>query len=119
VISLILEKLGRLPKNTGVSPAPILVTVFDEERQPVSMALAGELRRAGLNVAAYPEAARLPKQFKYADRMGMRLALVIGPEEAESGRVTIKNLKTGEQQSVSRQEVLETVRNLLENGPSS
>jgi histidyl-tRNA synthetase len=113
VISLILGGLGLLPTDMGRSPAPVLVTVFDEERQPASMALAGELRQAGLKIATYPEAARLPKQFKYADKMGMRLALVLGPDEVSNGTVTIKDLKTGEQNSLSRQNLVETIQKLL------
>jgi histidyl-tRNA synthetase len=117
VVTLILEKFGLLPTNTGVSPAPVLVTVFDRDRHPASMAIANALREAGLKAATYPEAAKLPKQFKYADRMGMRLAVVVGPEEESMGRVTIKDLKTGEQQSLPLEEVVETIKNLLENHP--
>lgn len=114
IISLILERLGRFPEGLGRSPAPVMVTVFDEERMPASFALAGELRMAGINVAAYPEAARLPRQFKYADRLGMRLALVLGPDEAANDQVTIKDLKTGQQAAVARGEAVRSVRELLE-----
>ncbi len=61
VITLILEKYGLLPKDLNINPAPVLVTVFDEERLLESFKLASELRRAGLNVVCYPEAAKLPK----------------------------------------------------------
>lgn len=115
IISLILEKLGRLPENPGQSPAQILVTVFDEDSMAVSFALAGELRRAGLKAAIFPEAAKLPRQFKYADRMGIRLAAVLGPEELDGGKVTLKDLRSGEQESVKREEVVGGVKNLLEN----
>lgn len=119
VISLILAKQGLLPADTGRSPAPVLVTVFDEERQPDSMVLAGELRQAGLKIAAYPEAARLPKQFKYADKMGMRLALVLGPDEIRDGTVAVKDLQTGAQEKLPRQNLAESIKYLLENRPSS
>src|SRR4030095_7976998 len=69
VITLILEKYGLLPKDLNINHAPILVTVFDQERLLESFKLANELRRAGLNVVCYPEAAKLPKQFKYAARI--------------------------------------------------
>jgi histidyl-tRNA synthetase len=113
VITLILEKYGLLPKVLNINPAPILVTVFDRERLLESFKLANELRRAGLNVVCYPEAARLPKQFKYADRIGAKLTLVIGPDEAEKRQVAVKNLANGEQVTVTRESLVETVRQMV------
>ena len=119
VISLILSKYGCLPQNPGRSPAQVLVTAFDESFLPASLALAAELRQAGLKVASYPEAARLGKQFKWGDRMGMRVAVVLGPDELEANQVTIKDLKQGEQLSVDRPAAAGTIRQMLENGRSS
>jgi histidyl-tRNA synthetase len=119
VITLVLESLGLLPKDAGLSPATVLVTVFDEESFPASFAFATELRQGGLKTAIYPQAARLPKQFKYADRMGMKLAVVLGPDELQSGKVAVKNLQTGDQVSINRKEAVAAIRKLLENPPSS
>ena len=113
VITLLLEKYGLLPKDVNVNPAPVLVTVFDEERLLASFKLASELRRAGLNVVCYPEAAKLPKQFKYADRIGAKVTLVLGPDEAAKGQVTVKNLLNGEQVTVKREAVVDEVRGIL------
>jgi histidyl-tRNA synthetase len=113
VIGLILEKYDLLPKDLDVNPAPVLVTVFNEDCLLESFKLASELRRAGINVVCYPEAAKLQKQFKYADRIGARVTLVMGPDEVEKGRVAIKNLTNGEQVSVSRETLVETVRGML------
>ncbi|PJH76399.1 MAG: histidine--tRNA ligase, partial [Anaerolineae bacterium CG_4_9_14_0_8_um_filter_58_9] len=73
VFTLMLEKYGLLPKELKVNPAEVLVTVFSQELFGESLRLASELRAGGLNVVCYPGPAKLPKQFKYADRMGMRL----------------------------------------------
>ena len=78
-----------------------------------SFKLASELRRAGLNVICYPQAAKLPKQFKYADRVGAKVTLVLGPDEAAKGQVTVKNLLNGEQVTVKREEVVDEVRGIL------
>jgi histidyl-tRNA synthetase len=102
VISLVLEGKGLIPKDLGNSPASILVTVFDDERWMSSLEFAAELRTAGLKVIVYPSAAKLPKQFKYADRMGVSTVVVIGPDEAAKGQVTIKTLASGDQQTVDR-----------------
>jgi histidyl-tRNA synthetase len=113
VISLILEKYGLLPKDLNVNPAPVLVTVFDQERLHDSFKLASELRRAGLKVVCYPEAVKLQKQFKYADRIGVKVTLVLGPDELAQGRVAVKNLINGEQVSVSRESLVDTIQNML------
>lgn len=113
VITLILEKYGLLPKDLNVNPAPALVTVFDEERLLESFRLASELRRAGLKVVCYPEAAKLQKQFKYADRIGAKVTLVLGPDEVEKGQVAVKNLINGEQVSVPRDTIVDTIKDIV------
>ncbi len=113
VITLLLEKYGLLPKDLNINPAPLFVTVFDEERLLESFKLASELRRAGLNVVCYPEAAKLQKQFKYADRIGAKVTLVLGPDEVEKGQVAVKNLLNGEQVSVAREEIVEQIRKIV------
>lgn len=115
IITGILENLGKLPENLGSSPAQILVTVFEEGLMPESFSLAGELRQAGIKTATYPEAAKLPRQFKYADKMGIQLAAVLGPEELADRKVTVKDLRSGEQASVRREDVVARVKMLLEN----
>lgn len=113
VIGLILQKYGLLPRDLKINPAPVLVTVFNEECLLESFKLASELRRAGLNVVCYPEAAKLPKQFKYADRVGAKVTLVMGPDEVENGQVAVKNLINGEQVSVPRGALVEEIRKIL------
>jgi histidyl-tRNA synthetase len=100
VITLILKKFGCLREGLGGSPAPVLVTVFDEGSFTASFALASKLRSAGINAACYPEAVKLAKQIKYADRMGFRVAAILGPEERARGEVNLKDLRSGSQRSV-------------------
>ena len=113
VIGLILEKYGLLPKDLKTNPAPVLVTVFNEECLLESFKVASELRRSGLNVICYPEAAKMPKQFKYADRVGAKVTLVVGPDEIEKSLVAVKNLVTGEQTLVAREFIVGKVRELV------
>jgi histidyl-tRNA synthetase len=113
-IGLLLESYGLIPKEITHNPAEVFVTVFDAERQPVSMAMAAELRKAGMKVICSPEVSRLPKQFKYADRIGVRVAVVIGPDEATNNQVTVKDLTDGSQQTISRVRAAEEIKKLLE-----
>lgn len=115
VLTLILEQFNLLPVDVTVSPAPVLVTVFDDKHILQSIALSSKLRENGLNVSCYPEATKLPKQFKYADRMGMHVAVILGPEEVEKNQVAIKDLLSGNQVSVPRNDAVNTIRSILTN----
>ena len=99
--TLVLQKYGRIPAYVPVSAA-VLVTVFDESLLNGSLKLAAELRQTGIQVMCYPEAAKLPKQLKFADRMGIRYAVIMGPDEAASGIVTLKDLAARTQTTVER-----------------
>ncbi|MBI5936082.1 MAG: histidine--tRNA ligase [Chloroflexi bacterium] len=114
VIGIILQEAGLVPEFQP-SPALVLVTVFDENLRLQSLSLATELRRAGINAMVYPEPAKLPKQFKFADKMKMKVALTIGPEEAANGQVAVKSLRTGEQVNVTRDAAVEKIRELMLN----
>jgi histidyl-tRNA synthetase len=114
VMMLLLERYGLLPSNLPTYPAALLVTVFDQERLPASLELAAELRRAGLNVVAYAENDKLSHQFKFADKINARLVLVLGPDEVSTGRVTIKDMRSGNQETTERSNAVQAVRALLE-----
>ncbi|WKZ52278.1 MAG: histidine--tRNA ligase [Anaerolineales bacterium] len=114
VIGIVLQENGLVPEFHP-SPASVLATVFDDNLRLQSIALAAELRRAGLNVSVYPEPAKLPKQFKYADKMKMKVAVTIGPDEAAQNQVAVKDLTSGEQVVVARADVVDAVRRLLQN----
>ena len=112
VIGIVLEESGLVPAFDP-SPAPLLVTVFSEDLQMESLKLSAELRAAGLAVTNYPDAAKLGKQFKFANKMGMKVALVLGADEVASGQVAVKNLVSGDQAKVMRADVPEKVRQIL------
>lgn len=113
VIGIILQEAGLLPEFDS-TPASVLVTVFDESLLLKSYALASELRTLGLNVMVFPEPAKLPKQFKFADKMKMKVALVVGPDEVEKGLVAVKNLLNGEQVIVTREAVVDEIKKIIE-----
>jgi histidyl-tRNA synthetase len=112
VIGIILQEAGLVPEFEP-SPAQVLVTVFDEKLWMQSFSLASELRNAGLKVMVYPEPAKLPRQFKFADKMKMKVVVTIGPDEAEKGLAAVKNLSNGEQVIVTREAVADEVRKIL------
>ncbi|HRQ22965.1 MAG TPA: histidine--tRNA ligase, partial [Anaerolineales bacterium] len=114
VIGIVLQEAGLAPEFQP-TPAPVLVTVFNEELMMDSLSLARELREAGVGAMVFPEPAKLPKQFKFADKMKIKVALVLGPDEAEKGLIVVKDLTKGEQVQVAREAVLESVKGILNN----
>jgi histidyl-tRNA synthetase len=114
VAGIVLQEQGLLPEYIP-SPAPVLVTIFDEKLLNESYALSAELRQAGLNVLCYPEPAKLQKQFKFADKMKARIVLTVGPDEAANGQVAVKNLINGEQVTVKRDAAAALIKGLLGN----
>lgn len=101
MITTVLKEYSLIPDLNRV-PADFLVTVFDEDSLIDAFGLSAELREAGLKVTVYPEAVRLQKQLKYGDRIGVRYAIIAGPDERAAGMVTVKNLQTGEQETLRR-----------------
>ena len=112
VITLVLEKYNRLPK-LNPQPARVLVAVFDAEHLLEAYRLAAEVRGFGIPTATYPEPAKLGKQFKYADRIGARAVLLVGPDEVAQNVVAVKNLSTREQTTVPRAELRDALAALL------
>ncbi len=114
VVNVILEELGLLPENRSSSPAKVMVTVFDAESQMASYQLGAELRQTGLNVYSYPTPDKLGKQFRHADRIGAKIAVILGPDEIANQQVAIKDLQTREQITVSRAEAAAVIRGILD-----
>lgn len=109
MISVLLEKYGLLPTNAPLGNT-VLVTVFDESLSEKSLEVARLLREAGIKTVCYPEPAKLPKQFKFADRMGIKTAVVIGPDEAAAGNVTVKDLAGREQKTIDLSKLVEEIK---------
>jgi histidyl-tRNA synthetase len=117
MVSILLKEFGLIPELKLV-PADTLVTVFDADSLVDSFTLAAELRAAGLKVIVYPEAAKLQKQLKYADRLGIRYVLIAGPDERAAGSVTIKSLAGSSQVTLARGEAAAYLREKLAEVPA-
>ena len=109
MISVVLEKYGLLPV-LNVQPAQVVVTCFDEETLPAAYALAADIRRNGIDVITYPEAAKLNKQLKFANRINARAILIAGPDEVRDGKVTIKDLLFRTQKTVDLKDCVVELR---------
>lgn len=112
VFGLVLESCGVQP-DLEPNPSQVLVSTFDTALMSQAIGLAQELRSAGLRTEWYPEPARLGKQLKYADRYGIPVVAILGPDELEAGTVAIKDLRTGNQEITPRQEAASRIMTLL------
>lgn len=104
--------LGPRPQTTALA----FVTLFSAEQVAESLSLAAELRAAGVNTLIALEPGNIGKQFKEADRRGVRFALVLGPDELARGDVVIKDLQRGEQRSLPRAAAISLLAEALSEG---
>lgn len=84
----------------------VLVTLFDETTRAESLNFAQELRRAGVATDCFLNLAKLKKQFSYADKKNIPFVVIIGPDEEAEQSVTLKNMQTGEQKKMKKDEVI-------------
>jgi len=105
-IIVVMSERGMFPADLERAAADVLVTVWNEESIEDSLAFAAELRRSApqLRVDVYPEADRVGKQLKYASSRGVPFVVVIGDDERARGEVALKEMKTGEQRTVKREQ---------------
>lgn len=112
MVSLILEKYGKMA-GLLQSPIDVLVTIFDDISVNDSFQLLSLLHQANIKAAIYPQSAKLQKQLKYADRLGVSVVVICGESEKAAGTITIKNLVQSTQIEVSREKMAETIRSLI------
>jgi histidyl-tRNA synthetase len=96
------------------STVDVLVTQMDPAQLPAYLSIASELRAAGIATEVVLESGKLARQFKYADRAGIRFAVVLGEDELAKGVVTVKDLRRGDQFEVARGELAKALRVELE-----
>lgn len=107
-----LEVHGLMPELKAQTE--VLIGLFSLDMFVTSQQLARQLRGYGLKVEAVLAPQKLAKQYQYADKKGIPLVVMIGPDEAEAGQATIKDLRTGQQQTVNRNELIPRLQIMLE-----
>ncbi len=112
IIGLFLKKTGKEPA-LRVVPADVLVTTFSAQERDAAMRIAQELRKSGIAAEWYPSAERLPKQLKYADALGIPLAVIAGPDEIRDGKATLKDLAARDQVTLQADELAQEIRKRL------
>jgi len=107
-LQIVMTELGLL--SVDQTGAQVYVALFADDLAGETLKLTQELRAAGIPVITSLAADKLGKQFKEADQKGVRYVLVLGPDELAAGEVQLKDLQTGEQQRVTREQLAEMLR---------
>ncbi len=105
------EQFGLVPQ--GKTTTQVLMTVFDASSLASSLKIATELRKNKLNLEVYPKPeAKLDKQLKYANKKGIPWVIILGPDEVKENKITLKNMQTGQQETLSLEKTIQKFNKL-------
>ena len=105
-IYLALQEKDLLPHESYGATEVLLVNFGDKEGLFATQ-MARDLRRLGVRTQVYPHSAKLKKQLDFADKNNIKTVIIAGASEIEEGKLTLKNMDSGEQEKLSRIELLE------------
>ena len=101
----VMEELKLFPAGVGQG-THVLIIPFDPGARTVALPLLNQLRTAGVAAEVYPDLAKLKKMMDYANAKAIPYVVLIGPEEVQTGLLTLKNMATGGQKKVGVTDVL-------------
>jgi histidyl-tRNA synthetase len=99
----VLNQLDLYPENSG-QQTQVLFVNFGEKEENYLLPIVSELRKSGIPAEIYPEAAKLKKQFSYADDNHIPFVAIAGENEIGEGKITLKNMETGKQKMINLQD---------------
>ena len=105
----VMMELNLFPTELGAT-TKILFTNFGEQEEMHILPILRKIRQAGINAEIYPEAAKMKKQFKYADDKKIPFVGVIGTEEIQKNVIALKNMSSGEQELLTLEQVIEKLK---------
>lgn len=109
-IIVVMTERGMFPVDLTSVPAEVMVAIWGEGAKD-GLSLANELRSAGIRVDVYPDSdVKLGTQISYAAKRNIPFVAFIGEDERAKGLVTLKNLSTGEQETIEREAVAAAVK---------
>ena len=109
----LMNELDLYPASLGGTLVQVLVTVFDRETRKISMKIANQLRDAGINTELYFEPRKLGRQINYADKKGIPIVAIAGPDEIDAGAVKLRRLADGEERTVALALIADSATKML------
>jgi histidine--tRNA ligase len=104
----VLNTLDLYPQN-ATQGTEVLFINFGEAESDYCLPIASQVRAAGISVELYPDCAKMKKQMAYANAKGIPFVVLAGESEISQGKVTLKNMLTGNQQLVSAEELITNI----------
>jgi histidyl-tRNA synthetase len=111
----VLLELDLFPESTGATTQVLFVN-FGEDEQRHCLPLLNALRESGIPSEIYPEPAKMKKQMTYANNNRIPLVVLIGETEMNTGTLTVKDMRSGEQTSLKNLQELTTLVNTHRDG---
>jgi len=105
----VLNTLDLYPKDS-INATQLLFINFGEKETAYCLPLVTKARQAGIRTEMFPDAAKMKKQMNYANAKQIPFVVLAGENEMNEGKVTLKNMITGEQQMVSGDELVAIVK---------
>ncbi|RCU42841.1 histidine--tRNA ligase [Chryseobacterium lacus] len=102
-IYLVMQELHLFPENT-VSKVQFLFTNYGEKETTEAIKVMTKLRDKNISCELYPEAVKLKKQFTYAEKKEIPFIIFYGEQEIKEGKISMKNMETGEQNTLTLNE---------------
>jgi len=106
----VLQQTNRFPAGDTTACSVLFANFGGKAVQP-ALEFVRKLRSAGISSEIYPDNAKLKKQLDYANRRNIPYVVLAGEEELSEGKVTLKNMTTGEQKKVAVEELADVLRN--------
>ncbi len=100
-----MEELSLFPKEAQAT-STVMIAHFDDATLRYSLSVANQLRESSIATEVYPDVTKLKKQLDYANKKEIPFVIVIGPDEKESGVLTLKDMKKGEQEKLSVDQII-------------
>ncbi len=105
----VLNALDGYPKDS-INGTQLLFINFGERETAYCLPLVAKARQAGIRTELYPDAAKMKKQMNYANAKQISFVAMAGENEMNEGKVTLKNMETGDQQTLSAEELIAAVK---------
>ena len=83
---------------------------FGPDEEKYCMPLLASLRQQGYNAEIYPEPAKMKKQMTYANNKDIPFVVLVGADEMNEGNVTLKNMQSGEQNQITKDQLLPKIQ---------
>jgi histidyl-tRNA synthetase len=101
----VIEQEQKFPKDVATTTKVLFVN-FGGKEQDYCMPILAKLRKAGIASEIYPQAAKMKKQMSYANNKGIPYVVLVGENEMNSGKLTIKDMEQGTQSERQVDEII-------------